>query len=555
MSKPTFDDLVERLQDCVIFNDDDWNKYVKASAHKLPAASNYIKHQSTRIWLLCMKNATPDRLKRVGTVMKYYSDEFAIPLRHIRELGFSELFGLGGNVTSQCSRPTGRELNWRPPLNQWADLAEFREFLSKLRMQLAHRLKSLAMLTRDANAVNFYGSDSNWEGWFFDQYNMRGVELARIIGRIVKAGRDDCNVVRDQISHSKYADMFYGTDPVESIPEPVPAALAPAFPLSIYQKDVMAYFTRGPSFYTRPDVEPNTIAIILQKVVDTPIMKVLNCPSGPGSVMKFCESNPLLSIFVGIALIRSDNCTPYTEVEHRGSQTDTRNIIQFKENETLLCKKAVRPIIESLGLKELANFLGPASKKDKNWRHLFSGCNVEEVRGFLIKEGKTPAELGLWDTKTLIEQVAIHCDKIAFFSGRQYEYKLRVLRYLRSREVSTSRMQRVNDCRVKMLPWLDSDELLAWLNPATTPKPVDVMDISDDEDEDETEPSQIDGLFKSAKVNAPQFVIEFKRQGFAFEDLPLVLDGFNDPELATIRAMLTLPQKLAIKRAWQTGGH
>ena len=74
--------------------------------------------------------------------------------------------------------------------------------------------------------------------------------------------------------------------------------------------------------------------------------------------------------------------------------------------------------------------------------------------------------------------------------------------------------------------------------------------IVDDEPE-EVELGPLEAFFKTANVTAPAFIQQFKAMGFVYEDLPLVIEGFNDPGLAEIRGLLTMPQKLALKRNWK----
>ena len=301
---------------------------------------------------------------------------------------------------------------------------------------------------------------------------------------------------------------------------------------SSFLSSVEAYFTRG-AFVTKPNTEFATVQLILEQTKDTPIVKALKCST---SVIEMLEARPPLYALVGIALIRAGLCSPHTQVEHAGQA-----LIQFKVGEAELCEDAIEAIIDAYDLKTLANFLSNGNA-EKNWRNLFQHCNAEVIKEMLVKEGKSRSELNLWSTDFLIEYVATWAAK----SNNPREYKLRVLRYLRQREVPAAHSCEVNGLKENMLPWLDSSELDSWLNPKKAAPAADYMVV--DEINEET---PLESLFKKAKVNAPEFIKQFQETGFVYEDLPFVLEGFNDPDLANIRSLLSMPQKLALKRALQ----
>lgn len=521
---------MDRLENCLIFSD--WNKFLGGTPQSVwPRLGLLEKTTSTRIWLNIVRNRYPELLSGIGAVMNFHNDLFPIPLQHIREYGFGPLFNLP--VSSPSVTPgSGRALNWSPPINSWSDLAEFRELLEKLGHQLSYRMKSLALTTRHAHAINWYGCEAGWDNWFFSHYNLQGVKIARIIGDVVMQSGDDCNVVRQQIQQSAYADLFLGqTLPVEP---PRLKASSTHSPGSVEQ-----YFTRG-SFVTAPDVEISTVDAILQRTADTPMLKALRSERFK-SVKEMLVAFPELLPLVGIALIRSGNCSPYSPVAHSGQL-----IIQYKVSEEQLCRSAISLIVNRFSLKTLANFLGSPTNEDKNWRNLFHLCDAEQLKAILVQQGKNRAELDMWDSKTLIAYMATWAEKLS--GPRQTEYKLRVLRFLRSRQVPSSYATEVTTALSNMLPWLDSDELSAWLNPKKV-SAADIMIVDDDPEEAELGP--LEALFKTANVIAPAFIQRFKAMGFVYEDLPLVIEGFNDPELTEIRALLTAPQKLALKRNWK----
>lgn len=530
-----WENLMSRLEGCLVFGD--WGRYLAGTPQSVwPQLGILEKNASTKIWFNITRNQHTSRLRGIGAVMNYHSDAFSLPLQYIREYGFGPLFNLP--VDSPSVAPgSGRAVNWSPPINSWTDLTEFRALLKKLGYQLSHRMQNLALVTQHAIAINWYGCEANWESWFFSRYNLQGIKVARIIGDIIMKSGEECNVVRQQIQQSAYADLFFG----QGLPVfiEIPQSVEVPQMKTASADSVDQYFTRG-NFVTAPDVEISTVNAILQRTADTPMLKALRSERFE-SVKDMLVAFPELLPLVGIALIRSGNCSPYSPVAHPGQQ-----IIQYKISEEQLCQTAISRIVDGFPLKTLANFLGSPKDDEKNWRNLFHLCDAEQLKEILVQQGKKRAELDMWDSKTLIAYMATWAEKLGFY--HRTEYKLKVLRFLRARQVPSSYTTEVTSALSNMLPWLDSDELIAWLNP----KKVSVADIMivDDEPE-EVELGPLEAFFKTANVTAPAFIQQFKAMGFVYEDLPLVIEGFNDPGLAEIRGLLTMPQKLALKRNWK----
>ena len=547
--------LMTKLTDCLVFAR--WNTILGGTDPKMvPGVGLVVKHEpSTRLWLTILRNTNSNLLGIIGDVMEVNKTEFHMPLQYIREYGFQQMFNLSSlSSGSTYGKPTGRELAWDGPLTKWGDLAEVKKLIDSLGDQLATRIKDLASVTDHANFVNFYGCEAEWASWFFKCYVMQGVRFTRKLGAVLIASGAQCTAVIQTISRSEYADMFF--DDVLTTPPSNPIRPTTSFPYSSASlhpdpiAEVHAFFNEQ-AFCIRANTELDTVSRILHKIEATPLMRLLKCPLGPNTIIPWLETRPELCHFVGIELIRSGTCNPYSPVTQRTNSSDPRNIMQYKSSAEELAGQAIEPIIKCYGLKTLANFLGAEKDQARNWRGLFQASGMEELKAFLANAGKGKAEMEMWDKETLIEQMATWVERVPV--NQQFSYKQRVLEFLRRRDVHPEYVEAVNGFRANMLPWLDSDELLEWMNPRRISTSSDMMIL--DPLAEEVELTPLESLFKRAKVNAPAFVEKFQNDGFVIEDLPLVIDGFNDPDLETIRSLLTTPQKLALKRTLQAQGH
>lgn len=331
-------------------------------------------------------------------------------------------------------------------------------------------------------------------------------------------------------------------------------------------------FFRSEGCKVDSSVEYDTIATILQKTANTPILQALRVGGGedqPNSVVKFLESYPTLCPLVAIALFRSGHAVLYSRARS-SSETGAHTIIQLLRSEEELADGAVENLIRSFNLKTLANLPNlspnPAAENEANWRVLCCGVTASAVKNLLVTHGKSRSELDLWSIEKLMS-----C--LGDYSGngqenppyQNYHYKIAVLKLLREGSIPapdvyqmedrvSAAAQRLTAAQRNIIPWLSTAEFMAWLNPprvveVAVPVREDRMQLDLEEPAVVSSPNSIEGFLRQAGVVNPEFVGLCQSNGLELEHLGLVIEGFGDPDLAPIRSKLSLAQRLSIKAA------
>lgn len=91
----------------------------------------------------------------------------------------------------------------RPPINQWQNLREFRQFLQGLwNLDIANLLPRWTPLT-NVRGINFHFPGGTiqaaFENWFFHYYNLRGQQFAVDIWQVLEQSDPDSTVLLDAI--------------------------------------------------------------------------------------------------------------------------------------------------------------------------------------------------------------------------------------------------------------------------------------------------------------------------------------------------------------------
>lgn len=300
-------------------------------------------------------------------------------------------------------------------------------------------------------------------------------------------------------------------------------------------KTFLSFFRSG-TCVVHSSVDDSTVLAELEKSLEHKLMKALRAdtyPHAPGTpvVAALLTDYPELSWLVALALIQLGHCSAYSQV-----QTRTSTLIQTKISEDDIISNAIYPIVFAYPLPRLANFTCSSKNDDAVWRDLFSGCKISELEDILVDFGKTRAELNTWssyppaDRNRALVNAAANC-------SRREQYKIHILRFLRAGKPAPY-----------MLPWLDDDELRAWLNPKPVTDERMVLDAVP-EPSVPSERSLVEAVFAKAKVNKPAFVDLFISEGYRLDHLEDVLTHFDNPDTQPLRALLTGPNKLDVLKA------
>jgi hypothetical protein len=298
-------------------------------------------------------------------------------------------------------------------------------------------------------------------------------------------------------------------------------------------------FFRRSNFVVDSSVDDATVELYLEKALEHNLMKALRVetyPHAPGTpvVAALLTDYPCMSWLVGLALIQLGYCGPYSKVHTRFS-----TLIQTTCSEDTVLQKSIFHIIDTCSLPRLANFMCDPKKDDDAWRNLFSGCSIGVLESILVEFGKTQAELSVWNTLPKAERhqrLVKAAEMLALTTTHPVGYKIRILRFLRSGKPTPH-----------MLPWLDSEELKTFLNPA----PVDEILVLEPVPEPVTpsDRAQVEAIFATAKVSKPAFIDLFISEGYRLDHLEDVLTHFDNPDTQPLRALLTGPNKLDILKA------